>query len=77
VPKKEQVSEARKDMVDTLSSDLDTLKEWVRTNRVELNLNKTQKCRFSHKRSEMATSLSPVTDELEEAANLSCCGLSM
>jgi len=69
VPKKEDVDEARKGMIETLSSDVDTLKCWVRANRVELNLGKTQQCRFSHKRTEMTTSLS-MTDELDEAASL-------
>ena len=31
VPKKEDVDEARKGMVETLSSDIDILKEWVRS----------------------------------------------
>ena len=74
VPKKEEVSKARKDMVDTLSSDLTSIKEWVRANRVELNLSKTQKCRFSHKKSAIATSVSSITDELEETANLRVLG---
>lgn len=74
VPKGEQVGEARKGMVDTLSSDLNSLKGWVRANRVELNLGKTQKCRFSHKRSEISTGLSSITEELEETANLRILG---
>src|ERR1700744_194211 len=64
------VSKARKEMDDTLSSDLTTLKEWVRANRVELNLGKTQTCRFSHKKSEIATSLASINVELEATTHL-------
>jgi len=74
VPKKEDVDEARKGMVETLSSDIDILKEWVRANRVELNLGKTQKCRFSHKRTEMTTALPTMTDEFEDTFSLRLLG---
>ena len=68
------VDEARNRMMDTLSSDVRAITEWGRQNRVEFNLGKTQACRFSHKRSGLATSLSFIADELQETSNLKVLG---
>ena len=72
-PTRAEVDEARKHMVDTLSSDVRAITEWGRLNRVEFNLNKTQVCRFSHKRSEM-TGMSFMSNGLHEASNLKVLG---
>ena len=74
VPKKEDVEKARRTMIDTLCSDVALIMEWGRQNRVEFNLNKTQACRFSHKRSDIATSLSSVVSDLKETSNLKVLG---
>ena len=69
-PTGREVEVARGHMMDSLSSDIRTIMEWGRQNRVEFNLGKTQSCRFSHKRSEVATSLSFISGELQENSNL-------
>ena len=40
----------------------------------EFNLNKTQACRFSHKRPDLTTSVSCIADGLQEASNLKILG---
>lgn len=61
---KEEVDEARNVM------------EWGRHSKVELNLCKTQSCRFSLKQSGIATEVPSTTDDLMEDPNLKILGTS-
>ena len=73
-PTKVEVDDARKRMMDSLNLDISAIMEWGRQNRVEFNLNKTQACRFSHKRSSVSNGLSFVADEYQDASNLKVLG---
>jgi hypothetical protein len=76
-PKKEEVAAARRAMVDTLSSDVSLVMEWGRQNRVDFNVNKTQTCRFSHKRTDLEVGLSSVMDGLRATSSLKMLGINV
>lgn len=63
----------RRIKIDTISLDFDTIEAFVIENRVELNINKTQKCWLSHEISHIGSSLSGVCHMCASAWRYRCC----